>query len=168
MTITTEDRTALLSERILVHSLHVDEFGTRIYVSGPDSARAKEAVAERLGAHVEVEVCGGSPREVRPRPSCGHMEREPGRLQLRYSLQQDEHLDEILAAEDDERVVVFGTICAPLNPPPGQEMESPYHVYLDRPLGERTVIDAVAGAPVPYFNVYDGIEERVARLRVSA
>ena len=41
----------------------------------------------------------------------------------------------------------------------------PYHVYLKQPLGERDVIDAVVGLPVPYFNVYDGIEERVAKMR---
>jgi hypothetical protein len=33
------------------------------------------------------------------------------------------------------------------------------------PLGERTVIDAVSELPVPYFNVYDGIEERMAKMR---
>ena len=94
------------------------------------------------------------------------MEREPGRLQLRYVLRRGEHLDELLVAEDDERVVVYGTICTPIDPQlGGGEEESPYHVYLDEPLGKRTVIDAVAREPVQYFNVYDGIFERVAEMR---
>ena len=38
-------------------------------------------------------------------------------------------------------------------------------MYLDQPLGERVVIDAVSELPIPYFNVYDGIEERVAKMR---
>jgi hypothetical protein len=42
----------------------------------------------------------------------------------------------------------------------------PYHHRLGQPLGEREVIDAVTGFPVPYFNVYDGIEERVAKMRL--
>ena len=40
-------------------------------------------------------------------------------------------------------------------------MGHPYHHRLGQPLGEREVIDAVAGLPVEYFNVYDGIERRV-------
>jgi len=40
-------------------------------------------------------------------------------------------------------------------------------VYLVRPLGERAVFDAVENAPVPYFNVYDGIWERVEARRRS-
>ena len=32
--------------------------------------------------------------------------------------------------------------------------EGPWHVYLDRPLGDRVVIDGVTGSPVPYKNIY--------------
>jgi hypothetical protein len=32
--------------------------------------------------------------------------------------------------------------------------EVPCHVYLDRPLGERTVIDGTSGREVPHKNVY--------------
>jgi hypothetical protein len=57
----------------------------------------------------------------RVRRRCvGHMEREPGRLQLRYVLRGDDEM----------------------------------YVYLDRPLGDRTVVDGVGGQPVPYVNVY--------------
>jgi hypothetical protein len=162
MTISMEDRSALLSEGVVVHSVHQDSLGTRIYATSNDAERATEAITARLGEHVKVSVCGETPREVRPRRSSGHMEREEGRLQLRYELLYDEHLDEILFAEDDERVVIFGMVCSPVDAEPGPMMGSPSHIYLDRPLGKRTVFDAVAGAPVPYFNVYDGIEERVA------
>jgi hypothetical protein len=165
MTITTEDREALLREHILVHSVHVDAFGTRLYATGPDRAVAKDALIARLGDAVDIEICGETPREVRPRACCGHMEREPGRLQLRYCVQEDEHVDLIFVAEDDERVVVFGTVCTPIDLLPGHEWDSPYHVYLDRPLAGREVFDAVQNAPVPYFNVYDGIKERVAAER---
>ena len=93
------------------------------------------------------------------------MEREPGRLQLRYALHDEEHVNEIVVAEDDERVVVFGTVCAPMDLEVEDTVGHPYHVYLKQPLGERTVIDAVSELPVPYFNVYDGIEERMAKMR---
>ena len=93
------------------------------------------------------------------------MEREPGRLQLRYYTQVDEHVSDIVVAEDDAQIVVFGTVCTPVDLLPGHEIGSAYHVYLKQSLGERAVIDAVAGHPVPYFNVFDGIEERVAKMR---
>ena len=41
MTISTEDRVTFLREDVAVHSVHADEFGTRVYVTGPhDEARA--------------------------------------------------------------------------------------------------------------------------------
>jgi hypothetical protein len=168
MEITVKDRMALLKERVVVHSVHhFEKFGTQVYVTGPDGTRARELVAERLGDQVEVTVCGTELREIRPRACDGHMEREAGRLQLRYSVQREEHLDEIVVAEDGERVVVLGAICAPIGLLPGHLVECPYHVYLEQPLGDRTVIDAVTGTPVPYFNVYDGIFERVERTRAA-
>jgi len=85
---------------------------------------------------------------------------------LRYAMQDEEHLHEIVVAETDDQVIVFGMICAPVDlPAPGHLVESPYHVYLDQPLGERVVIDAVSERPIPYFNVYDGMEERMVKMR---
>ena len=45
----------------------------------------------------------------------------------------------------------------------GNAVECPYHVYLERPLGERRVIDGFAGELVPFKNVYAEIEARQAR-----
>lgn len=165
MTITTEDRVAFLREGVAVHSVHADEFGTRVYATGDDEERARGAIKARLGDDVEVTVCGDVRRGSVPRACVGHMEREEGRLQLRYVLREDEHLDELLVAEDDERVAVYGTVCVPCEPAIGDEVGHPYHVYLKGPLGQRAVFDAVAGAPVQYFNVYDGIFERVAAMQ---
>lgn len=166
MEITMEDRMALLQDRVVVHSVHhYEDLGTQIYVTGPDPTSARESVVARLGDQPEVTVCGDVPRELRPRMCDGHMEREPGRLQLRYTLQDEEHLDEIVVAEDDERVVVFGSICTPIGLLPGDLTESPFHVYLKTPLNGREVFDAVQDAPVPFFNVYDGIFERVEAMR---
>jgi hypothetical protein len=165
MKISTEDRSALLRERVVVHAIHDDEFGTRMYVTAPEDQRALDVVAERLGDEIEVNVCGDVPRNISPRRCYGQMEREPGRLQLRYALHDEEHVNEIVVAEDDERVVVFGTVCAPMDLEVEDTVGHPYHVYLKQPLGERTVIDAVSELPVPYFNVYDGIEERMAKMR---
>jgi hypothetical protein len=82
------------------------------------------------------------------------MAREEGRLQLRFVLRDDEHLDDIVVAEDDECVVVYGIVCASVAGSGGDAYEGPWHVHLDRPLGDRGVIDGVTGSPVPYKNVF--------------
>lgn len=169
MTITPEDRAALLNDGVLVHSAHHHErHPTQLFVTAPDEERAVATVSARLGGELDVNFCGDVPREVRPRRCNGHMEREAGRLQLRYAIQRDEHMDEIIVAEDDGRVIVFASVCTPIEPQLSDIVECPYHVYLDRPLGERVVFDAVARAPVPYFNVYDGTWDRVEAQRAAS
>lgn len=82
------------------------------------------------------------------------MEREAGRLQLRFVLWPDEHVDDIVVAEDATTVAVLGTVCTPETG--GRECcEVPCHVYLERPLGDRAVVDGLTGQPVPYKNVYE-------------
>ncbi len=82
------------------------------------------------------------------------MEREPCRLQLRYVLRGDEHVDDIVVAEDDETVAVLGTVCTSVIGDTGETVECPTHVYLRRPLGDRRVIDGFNGEEVPYKNVF--------------
>jgi hypothetical protein len=52
-------------------------------------------------------------------------------------------------------VVVFATVCTAVAGESGRAWEGPWHVHLDRPLGDRTVVDGGSGANVPYVNVYD-------------
>jgi hypothetical protein len=82
------------------------------------------------------------------------MEREARRLQLRFVLCGDEHVDDIVLAEDDESVVVYGIVCTSVAGTNGRAWEGPWHVYLGQPLGDRAVIDGVTGSPVPYRNIY--------------
>ncbi len=84
----------------------------------------------------------------------GQMEREPGRLQLRYALYPDELMYEIEVEESDNAVVVSATVCSPPAGDYSELWEIPFHVYLDRPLGGRVVIDANSGRAVPHNNVY--------------
>jgi hypothetical protein len=158
--ISERDRTALLRQGIQVLAVRADETEVQVYVAGGDEDWARSMVIAQLGPTVDVRVCGAGPRELRPRRSVGHMEREAGRLQLRYVLVGDEHVDDIVVAEEDHSVVVSATICTPVAEAFGREVECPYHVYLDRPLGDRTVLDALDGEPVPYKNVYLDLKER--------
>lgn len=82
------------------------------------------------------------------------MEREPGRLQVRCALHPDEFMYEIDVEQSDSAVVVTATVCSPPAGDHSELCEMPFHVYLDRPLGERVVIDGNSGRTVPYKNIY--------------
>jgi hypothetical protein len=146
------DRVALLQHGIVV--LEPDAARLRLGVTGAGESRVREIVAQRLGSAVTVELLGDLPRRLEPRQCVGYMEREPRRLQLRFGFCGDEHVDDIVLAEDEETVVVFATVCTPMSGEPRAWCEGPVHVYLESPLGDRAVIDGVSGDAVPYKNVY--------------
>ncbi len=154
-----QDHVALLKEGIAVLSVEIDRRGTHVCVAGRDEAHVRKRVAEVLGDEVDVWVVGDVPRQLRPRACAGYMERDPGVLQLRYVVQGAQHVDDIVIAEDDETVVVFGTVCMSVVGEDGEPIDAPAYVLLDRPLDDRTVIDGVSGEVVPYRNIYEGIEE---------
>jgi hypothetical protein len=51
-------------------------------------------------------------------------------------------------------VAVHGVICTAADGRYDACCDVPHHVYLDRPLGDRVVVDGFSGAVVPYRNVY--------------
>jgi hypothetical protein len=151
-----EDRGVLLRQGI-VAAADTASGRLRVGVTGIGLARVHEIVASRFGEEVEVEVLGELPRRLEPRECAGYMEREPGRLQLRFRLCGDEHVDDIVVAEDELTVVVLATVCTSVSGEVGAHWEGPWHVYLERPLGVRAVIDGASGNGVPYKNVYAGL-----------
>jgi hypothetical protein len=125
------DRVALLRHGII--ALEADAARLRGRVTGLGAARVRDIVARQLGGAVTVDVLGDLPRRLEPRRCVGYMEREPGRLQLRFELCGDEHVDDIVVAEDTRAVVVFATVCTSVAGEPGMPCEGPWHVYLQRP-----------------------------------
>ena len=152
--IAASQRTRLLRAGIVLLKDQNDATKPSVVVAGADEERVRLAIADEFGAGVDVEIAGPLPRQHVPRRCVGHMEREEGRLQLRFVLSGDEHVDDIVVAEDDASVVVYGIVCASVAGRSGDAYEGPWHVYLDRPLGNRTVIDGVTGSPVPCRNVF--------------
>lgn len=99
-----------------------------------------------------------TPHEQRWRRCDGHMEREEGRLQLRVALRGRQGVCTVLFEEDDDAVTVLILVCGE-DEPGGGWTDCPVHIYLDRPLGGRAVLDVVQGRkPVPYVNVYEEME----------
>ena len=94
-----------------------------------------------------------TPRRLTPRSAVAYCEREPGRLQVRLVVDRDEHIDDIVVDENDDSVVVFASICSPTTGACRDQIEAPFHVYLEEPLGERRVVDALSGRELPYRHV---------------
>lgn len=157
------DRVALLRHGIV--ALESDEARTRVGVTGAGEDRVRETVARRLGGAVAVDLLGDLPRRLEPRQCVGYMEREPRRLQLRFAFCGDEHVDEVVVAEDETTLVVFATVCTSVSGEPRAWCEGPVHVYLEETLGDRTVVDGVSGDAVPYKNVYAALGRGPGALR---
>ena len=156
--VSAEDSVALLREGIAVLSVEDHKGRIQVGAAGRDEERVRKRVAEQLG-DVDVWVVGDVSRQLRPRAASTYMPHEPNMLHLRYVVQGDQHVDEIVTAEDDETVVVFGCVCMSVVGDEGPPIDAPAFVVLERPLGDRTVIDGVSGAPLPFRNVYEGIGE---------
>lgn len=152
------DSVALLREGIAVLSVEEHQGRIQVGATGRDDERVRRLVAERLG-DVDVWVVGDVSRQLRPRAASTYMAEDPNLLHLRYVVQGDQHVDEIVTAEDEDTVVVFGCVCMSVIGDEGPPIDAPAFVVLERPLGDRTVIDGVRGAPLPYRNVYEGIGE---------
>lgn len=105
------------------------------------------------------------PHEQRWRECKGHMEREPGRLQLRVPLRGQEGVCSVLFEESETAVAVLVLICGEDNPRDGW-VSCPVHIYLEQPLGNRKVVDRLrADRPVPYRNVYRDLQQELELLR---
>jgi hypothetical protein len=162
-----KDRAALLREGIVIVDAELKGGRLIVEVTGAPDDRVRASVMERLGASTRVTVVDVLPRRLYARPCVGHMEREEGRLQLRYVVWPDEHFADVIVVEDEESVVVLGLMCVSAAFEEGGACETPTHVYLDAPLGGRTVIDGFSGEQVPYKNVWLKIEERMGYERAE-
>jgi hypothetical protein len=156
-----KDRAALLRQGIALVAAELKGGRLIVEVTGAPDERVRAAVAERLGSSTRITVVDDLPRRLYARPCVGHMEREEGRLQVRYVLWPDEHLGDVIVVEDEESVVVLGLICVSAVYEAGEACEHPYHVYLDQPLGDRKVYDGFSGEEVPYKNVWLRVQERI-------
>ncbi len=152
--IAAKQRPRLLRAGIVLLENDLDGAKPSVLVAGAGEERVRLAVVDDLGEGIDVEIAGELPRRHVPRPCAGFMEREERRLQLRFVLCGDEHVDDIVIAEDDACVVVYGIVCTSVAGTGRDAYEGPWHVHLDRPLGDRVVIDAGTGSPVPYKNVF--------------
>jgi hypothetical protein len=117
-------------------------------VSGAPRERALAAVEELLPGRT-VDVAGRTPREIRPARCVSWRRKADDELRVWVRHWTDEHIDQIVAAEDEEKVVVLAFICSPVAGLDGHELCEPGRVDLRAPLGERRVIDGLTGESLP-------------------
>ena len=67
-----------------------------------------------------------TPRRLAPRSFTAHCEREPGRLQLRLVLARDEHVDDIVVDEEEDRIVAFAAVCSRTIGAHPEQIEGPF------------------------------------------
>jgi hypothetical protein len=97
----------------------------------------------------------GNPQRVRR--CMGYRERDPGRLQLRVALGGNEGVCEVVVDETDEIVTVRVFLCYDEDEEDndrGRDREyinCPVHVYLDKPLDGRTVVDFQSNEELPLY-----------------
>ncbi|MDA0160670.1 hypothetical protein OM076_10375 [Solirubrobacter ginsenosidimutans] len=160
--VTAKDRTALFRQGITVVDAECTAGRLTLEVTGGDDERVRAAVRARFGEEARVEILDSYPRQLYVHRCAGHMEREAGRLQLRWVLWPGQVLADIVVVEDDECVVVLGLISQPPVIDDGEPCDVPTHVYLEQPLGERKVYDACGGDEIRYVNVYAEMEAELA------
>jgi hypothetical protein len=107
---------------------------------------------QRLDERVTSCPVGNVQRAVR---CLSYREREPDRLQVRVAIRPSlEGVCDASADEDEETVRVRVYLCYPegsLEPPDPEYMNCPVHIYLDKPLGDRKVVDALTGETLTVF-----------------
>jgi len=158
--ISAQDRVALLREGIVVLSEDTDGQWAQVCVTGEDEERVREIVAARVGAAVEVRVCGELPHELWRRRCRGYVARGPATVGLRFEFFESQHLDDVVIAEDENAVVMFATIYSPVSSEgSGRQREVEVKVVLEQPLGGRELFDAVAGEPIPRWNSIEELRE---------
>jgi hypothetical protein len=85
----------------------------------------------------------------------GYRESEPRRLQLRVALCRAEEVCDVIAREHEHEVRVRLLVCCDedllAQDDDPEYINVPVHEYLDKPLGQRTVIDAWVDRPVAVF-----------------
>lgn len=118
-------------------------------VAAPRYEHAQAVVAAVLGDEWEVHWVGPTPREIVPRELVDWSDRGMGGMKLGIVLYAEEHIDEVLLAEDDHKVVVRAFVCSPAQPADGQVRAEVAKVYASREIGDRLVLDGLTGVILP-------------------
>jgi hypothetical protein len=120
-----------------------------VTVSGPDADETRAHVSERLPGVEFVDWAGDTPRCIRPVRCTDYRLKEPDHLRVWILVPPGGHVEELVAAETEEEVVLLALACTPASAAGGIPRGEPCRIYLQAPLGDRRVVCAASGADVP-------------------
>ena len=106
---------------------------------------AEEAVPELLGEQWEVVWIAKTPREIVPVGILSYRDRGMGGIKLFVALADEEHVDEVLLAEDEEKIVLAAYVCSPALPTGGRHRIEAIKTCAMADLAGRPVIDRFTG-----------------------
>jgi hypothetical protein len=106
---------------------------------------ARHAVPELLGEDWEVDWVGETPREIVPVRILSYRDRGMGGIKLFVAIGDEEHVDEVLLAEDAEKIVLAAYVCSPATGSGGRHRIEAIKKYAARSLDGRPVIDRFSG-----------------------
>lgn len=125
---------------------------------------AEAAVPDLLDDSWEIDWLGETPRRIVPRRILEYGDRGMGGLKVTLVLQDEEHVDEVLIAEDDDKIVLAAFVCSPALPTGGPSAVEAIKKYAARDLAGRPVIDRFTGEVLQNWNAPGQvIEESVSR-----
>jgi hypothetical protein len=122
-----------------------------------DMRAPKIVSSPRPVAAAGIDVIPSCPLGLRQdsRACLGYYEREHLRLQIRMLMRDDEGICTVLVEEDGSSVTIRAIACRSDDPLdrlgyPGYAEER-HHVWIETPLGDRTVLDYQTGKPMPFY-----------------
>jgi hypothetical protein len=150
-------RAGLLARGVIVLDEERTKKGVKtLYVASMQQEWAEVAVPAALGDEWEVHWISETPRRITPRRLLDYSDRGMGGLKLGIVLHAEEHVDEVVLAEDDEKIVVAAYVCRPALPVRSGTCQDVVKVCAQRDVGGRLVIDFCTGealrdvnAPIP-------------------
>jgi hypothetical protein len=136
----------LLRRGVVVLDDETDRKGNRrLAVASYVEDWAHEAVAQLLGDRYEVDWIAKTPRELQPARCTGYRDRGMGCLRIYIAVREDEHVDEVLLAEDANQIVVAAYACTPAYGGTVGWYTDQSNQHIELPLGNRPVIDRFTG-----------------------
>ena len=118
--------------------------GTR-FLTVSSYNRDRTALVSELLPDVQVDWAGRTARQIVPARCVGWRKKADDVLRVWIALHTDEHIDEVVAAENDDEVVVLAFACTPTAGSEGGWRSEPIRVDLDSPIGDRQVICGFSG-----------------------
>jgi hypothetical protein len=119
-----------------------------VEVTCADPEWPESAIPELLPGFTHTYL-GRMPREIYPTPCLSWRPKGEREIRLWARVHEDEHLDEVVVAEDERQVLVEVFVCTPTGGSDKREHAEPVRIELRDPIGDREVVDLLGHRILP-------------------